>query len=329
MTPTTVSETLTAPTNRSDLREPGQVLAIDIGGTKMAVGIVASDGSVVTSSRTPTPPGADGETIWGALVAAIETLPGSDNVTAVGVGCGGPMQWPSGEVSPLNIPGWRGFPLRQRLQDRYPELTVRLHNDAVCFAAAENWRGAGVGVNDMLGIVVSTGVGGGLVVGGRLVDGHSGNGGHIGHVVVEPEGPPCPCGGRGCLEAVARGPAIAAWAVAHGWVSSGDGSARALADDARSGDRAALAAFERAGRAVGIAIASTSALLDLPLVVIGGGLAQTGELLFGPLRAAVAEYARVEFLRDLRVVPAGLGQDAGLVGAAALVLRGDRYWSAS
>ena len=223
--------------------------------------------------------------------------------------------------------------MRERLQSRFAGRTVRLHNDAVCFAAAEHWQGAAVGVDNMLGMVVSTGVGGGLVLAGRLIDGQTGNAGHIGHIVVDPLGPACPCGGRGCLEAIARGPAVAAWAVAHGWQPSGDGSARNLADDARAGDRAgsavAVAAFERAGHAVGVAIASTAALLDISIVVIGGGLAQSGDLLFTPLRRAFDEYGRMDFLRDLLVVPAGLGQDAGLVGAAALVLNGDRYWSTS
>ena len=307
----------------------GSVLAIDIGGTKMAVGIVAADGHVITRSRTPTPPAADGETIWSALLQAIEAMPGVAEVSAIGVGCGGPMVWPAGEVSPLNIPGWRGFPLRQRLADTFGELPVRLHNDAICFAAAENWKGAGVGVDNMLGMVVSTGVGGGLVLAGRVVDGNSGNGGHVGHIVVEPDGPSCPCGGRGCLEGIARGPAVAAWAVEHGWQPIGEVTARALADDARAGNEIAIRAFDRAGRAVGIAISSTAALLDLALVVVGGGLAQTGELLFAPIRAAIADHAKVDFLRDLTVVPATLGDDAGLIGAAALVLAGDRYWSSS
>ena len=303
------------------------VLAVDVGGTKLAVGLVTPDGRVVAQSRTPTP--GDGEAIWSALVALIDVLPDVDQVAAIGVGCGGPMVWPAGDVSPLNMPAWHGFPLRSRLQARFPGVSVRLHNDAPCLAAAEHWIGAGVGVDNMLGMVVATGVGSGLIADGRLINGNSGNAGHIGHVVVDPAGPPCSCGGRGCLEAIARGPALVAWARSHGWQPSGDGSAGALADDARRGDAAAAAAFARAGRAVGIAIASSAALLDLSLVVIGGGVAQSGELLFAPLRAALAEFARIEFLRGLRVVPAALGQDAGLVGAAALVLNGERYWSPS
>lgn len=305
----------------------GPVLAVDVGGTKLAVGLVAADGRVIAQSRTPTP--VEGQAIWSALVALIDALPGVDQVAAVGVGCGGPMSWPAGEVSPLNMPAWRGYPLRARLQSRFPAVPVRLHNDAPCLAAAEHWIGAGVGIDNMLGMVVATGVGGGVIVDGRLVNGASGNAGHIGHVVVDPAGPRCSCGGRGCLEAIARGPALAAWAMTQGWQPSGDGSAKALADDARLGHPVAAAAFERAGRAVGIAVASSAALLDLSMVVIGGGVAQSGELLFAPLRAAVAEFARVEFVRELRVVPSALGLDAGLVGAAALVLNGDRYWSPS
>jgi glucokinase len=303
------------------------VLAVDMGGTKIAVGIVDPDGHVLVRTRTPTPTAHDAEVVWSALINAIDALPDVGGVAAVGVGCGGPMVWPAGRVSPLNIPAWRGFPLRERIEARFPHLPVRVHNDAACFAAGEHWRGAGRGVDDMLGMVVATGVGAGLVMDGRLVDGRTGNAGHIGHVVIDSAGPPCTCGGRGCLEAIARGPALAAWAVQNGWRASGDGSARALADDARGGDPIAVAAFARAGRAIGIALASTASLLDLALVVVGGGVVQAGELLLAPVRRALGEHSGVEFLRDLKVVPSGLGLDAGLVGAAALVLDGPHYWS--
>ncbi|PZG07395.1 ROK family protein, partial [Nonomuraea aridisoli] len=190
------------------------ILAIDIGGTKMAAGLVTRDGTVVTSRRATTPQGADAETLWRTLTDLIAPLGG--DVEGVGVGCGGPMTWPDGEVSPLNIPGWRRFPLRARLTALFPGLPVRVHNDAVCLAIAEHWKGAGQGTRDMLGMVVSTGVGGGLILGGRLVHGRTGNAGHIGHVVVEPDGGPrCGCGGHGCLEAVARGPALTTWAVSY------------------------------------------------------------------------------------------------------------------
>lgn len=305
----------------------GPVLAIDVGGTKLAAGLVDGDGVVLRAGRRPTPVTTDGEVVWSVLTDLVDGVLAGEQVSAVGVGCGGPMRWPAGEVSPLNIPGWRGFPLRHRLRERFPGVAVRLHNDAVCLAVAEHWRGAARGHADALGMVVSTGVGGGLVLGGRLVDGASGNAGHVGHVVVDPDGPDCSCGGRGCLEAVASGPRVAAWAVGQGW--RGGGTARDLAADAMAGDAVAVAAFARAGRALGIGIASAAALCDLSVVVLGGGVVQAGPLVLEPLRAALREHAVMGFTRDLPVVPAALGQEAGLVGAAALVLAGDTYWSAT
>ena len=161
--------------------------------------------------------------------------------------------------------------------------------------------------------------------GDRVAAGRTGNAGHIGHVVVDPEGPRCGCGGRGCLEAIARGPALAAWAREHGWTGT-DG--RELAESARAGDDVALAAFARAGRAIAIAVAGAATTLDLSLVVIGGGIAAAGDMLFSPLREELRDRARLDFVRDLRVAPAALGEQAGLIGAAALVLAGDRYWPA-
>jgi glucokinase len=297
------------------------VLAIDIGGTKMAAAIVDDDGVVVRRDRTPTV-SADP---WPGFVTMLDRLVDGETIDGVGIGCGGPMTWPVGEVSPLNIPGWRDFPLRARLAERYPGVPVRLHNDAVAFAAAEHWRGAAQGVDNMIGMVVSTGVGGGIVSSGRILDGATGNAGHIGHCVADPQGPMCACGARGCLEAIARGPATVAWARERG-SDAEDGPA--LAQRAAEGDEIALAAFARSGDAVGRVIAWCSALLDLQMVVVGGGLSQSGPPLWDPLLAAVREHAVLPFLTDLRVVPPALGGDAGLIGAAALVLAGDRYWSA-
>ncbi|MGR6914546.1 ROK family protein [[Actinomadura] parvosata] len=509
------------------------ILAVDVGGTKMAAGLVAHDGTVTATRRVATPQGADAETLWQTLADLIAPL--APAAEGVGVGCGGPLTWPEGTVSPLNIPGWRGFPLRARLAALLPGLPVRLHNDAVCLAVAEHWRGAGRGSTDMLGMVVSTGVGGGLILDGRLHHGRTGNAGHIGHVVVEPAGGPrCGCGGHGCLEAIARGPALVTWALSHGWTpgtasaaspnatprdgtdhetalgsavlrdsaagggaepaaalrgtadgggagpaaalrglpdgdgagaaaalrgspdgggagaaaalrglpdgggagaaaalsgsasgggagagapmrdvtepgavgagagvreAAGDGSdavdaamrelaeagaleagavvgrgagcdapragsamggvcaesrpgaaggarakgraeaaangpyaedravtARQLAADARAGDVVAARAMRRAGWALGVALASVTHLCDLDVITIGGGLSQAGEPLFGPLEEALREHARMGFARHVRVLPAALGQDAGLVGAAALLLAAGTYW---
>lgn len=315
------------------MAQQGPVAAIDIGGTKIAVGVVEPGGRLFAAARAQTPRELDAEQFWRTLEALTSQVLDTAGLaptalSGIGCGCGGPMEWPAGKVSPLNIPAWRSFPLRDRLADRFPGMPVRLHNDAICMAAGEHWRGAGRGRRDMLGMVISTGIGGGLVLDGRLVNGATGNGGHVGHVVVEPEGPPCVCGGKGCLEAIARGPALVAWAQQQGWrPGRRDMTARELADDAARGHPVGIAALRRAGRAIGIAIASATHLCDLEVVAIGGGLAQAGAPLFGPVDEAVRTYARLDFARDVRVVPAGLGQDAGLIGAAALIFAADRYWA--
>jgi glucokinase len=307
------------------------VLAIDIGGTKLAASLVDSEGRVTNYARVPTPADIDGEGVWRTLEALLDKVladGGHPELAGVGVGCGGPMEWPSAEVSPLNMPAWRGFPLRERLSARYPGLPVRVHNDAICVAIGEHWRGAGRGRDNVLGMVVSTGVGGGLVLGGRLIDGASGNAGHIGHVVVDPTGPDCECGGIGCLEAIARGPGLVAWAQREGWRPEATVTGIDLADDARRGHPIASAAMERAGRALGIAIASATHLCDLEVVAVGGGLSQAGTLLFDPLEEAFRRHARMHFAREVRVVPTALGQMAGLVGAAALIYEAEHYWNA-
>jgi glucokinase len=325
---------MTEHSTATSLGSTDPVLAIDIGGTKIAVGVIDSDGIVITSDRGPTlaSPDDDAEAIWDRLHELCERVlerAGGPALQGVGVGCGGPMTWPHGAVSPLNMPAWRGFPLRSRLRKAYPGLPVRVHNDAIAVVVAEHWKGAGRGVPNMLGMVVSTGVGGGLVLGGRLIDGATGNAGHVGHIVVDPDGPLCGCGGHGCVEAIARGPALAEWAHAQGWRANDPAAtARELADDARAGDKLAVAAFERAGRAVGMGIASAVATCDVSRIVVGGGISQVGPLLFDPLEDAFREYARMDFTKGATVGAASLDQNAGIVGAAAFILAGDRYWSA-
>ncbi len=319
----------------------GPALVADIGGTKIAAGVAGPSGDLISSTRVATPRDTDSEQLWRTLervmvealrLAGLDDADGLSGLSGLGCGCGGPMEWPSGRVSPLNIPVWRDFPLRDRLAERFgrgPSPRVRVHNDAICMAAAEHWRGAGRGCRNMLGMVISTGVGGGLILDDHLVEGGSGNAGHIGHVVVDPvSGPPCGCGGRGCLEAIARGPALARRAQLAGWrPDEPDATARDLAQDAAHGDPLALGALRQAGRAIGIAIASATSLCDLEVVSVGGGLSQAGEPLFGPVREALGEHAGLDFARGVRVVPAALGQAAGLVGAAALIFAADRYWA--
>jgi glucokinase len=311
---------------------PDCVLALDVGGTKLAAATVDLTGHVQRREQVPTQPTAhgEGEALWSTVVGLIDEICDGEPVVGVGVGCGGPMRWPEGLVSPLNLPAWRDFPLRARLQQRFPDVTVRVANDAVAMAVGEHWRGAGQSSQGFLGIVVSTGVGGGLVLDGQVRHGMTGNAGHIGHVVVDPIGPVCGCGGRGCLEAIARGPAVVQWAVDRGWAPAADRPAdgRSLLADARAGNDIAIAAFERAGTALGVAVASAVHLLELDVVAVGGGLSSAGDLLLAPARAAFARHARLEFAARCRIVEAALGGDAGLIGAAALVGCGDRYWPA-
>jgi glucokinase len=298
-------------------------LAVDIGGTKIAVGLVDPAGELVHTFVEPTPKDHDAEHVWDVLdrmiVDAAATAKGA--IRAVGIGSAGPIDASAGTVSPVNIASWRGFPLRDRVAGAIPDVPVQLAGDAICMALGEHWRGAGRGARFMLGMVVSTGVGGGLVLDGKPYHGRTGNAGHVGHVVVELDGQPCPCGGHGCVETVASGPWMTRWALANGWDGPVDADAVVLAEAAEAGDPAALKAFHRGATALAAMIASVGAVCDLDLVVLGGGAARAGPLLFDPLRAALANYAGLSFIRDLRVVPAALGGNAGLIGAAALVSR--------
>ena len=275
----------------------------------MAVGLVSRDGLVVRQAQIPTPRTGSSETLFAALAQAITGVLGegpshageqrADPVVVCGVGCGGPMSLAEGRVSPLNIPAWQGFPLQERLRD-LTGLSVSVDNDAKALALGEGWMGAARGRSDFLAMVVSTGVGGGIVLDGRLLDGASGNAGHVGHVVVEPEGRRCSCGARGCLEAEASGSAIA--------VITG-----------RPPSEAPPEIIERAGRMVGRAVGSVSNLLDLEITVVAGSVALGfGSPFFAAANAELRERARLSFSKSGRIVPAGLGARAPLVGAGAV-----------
>jgi len=296
------------------------VLAVDIGGTKIAGALVDRGGAVRREVRVATPTDHP-ERTWRAVVDVVEQVLRGEPVAGVGIACAGPVDAAAGTASPINVPAWRGFPLRDRVCELLPGVPVELAGDGACMALGEHWLGAGRGSRFMVGLVVSTGVGGGLVLDGRPFGGRSGNAGHIGHVVVEPGGEPCSCGGRGCAETVAGGPRLVAWARRQGWQGPENADAAHLAAAASVGEELPRAAFERAGRAVGLAIAAAAALCDLDLAVVGGGVAQAGDLLLGPVRRTVAEHCGLSYLGGLRVEPARLGGLAGLVGAAALVLR--------
>ncbi|MBS1691311.1 MAG: ROK family protein [Actinobacteria bacterium] len=294
-------------------------LALDIGGTKVAAGLVDPDGTLVHDAARPTPDG-DAEALWEVAETLIGEALGvaGGRVHGAGIASAGPIDVPGGTVSPINITAWQRFPIVDRVAGLVG-APVRLGGDGLCMALGERWRGAGQGARFMLGMVVSTGVGGGLVLDGAPYDGRTGNAGHVGHIVVDTDGGPCSCGGRGCVETIAGGPRMARWARDHGWAAPPHADAKELAAAAAAGDPVAVRAFRRGATAVAAMIASVGAVCDIDLVVVGGGVARSGDLLFGPLREALDLYAGLDFLRGLRVVPAELGGDAGLVGAAALV----------
>jgi glucokinase len=278
------------------------VLAVDIGGTKLAAGLVDGNGRILVRAVAPTPRTDDAEVVFAALIRLLDELgPGRTEAEACGIGSGGPMTAGGETLTPVHIPAWQRFPLRRRMEEA-SGLPVFVDNDAKAVALAEGWVGAAVGVGAYIGMVVSTGIGGGIVLDGDLLEGQAGNAGHIGHVVVEPDGRACFCGGQGCLEGEASGRAIEAIT----------GRAPAGA----SGD-----VIHRTGMLVGRAVASVANLLDLQLAVVAGSVALGfGPPFFAAAQAEIDARARLDFARGTRIRPAGLGADAPLVGAAAVAL---------
>ncbi|WP_432150175.1 ROK family protein [Streptomyces sp. bgisy029] len=301
------------------------VAALDIGGTKIAGALVDGDGNLLVRAQRPTPAREGAEAVMGAVDEVLGELTASplwERTGSAGIGSAGPVDAAAGTVSPVNVPGWRDFPLVERVQKTIGGLPVALVGDGVAMTAAEHWLGAARGYDNALCLVVSTGVGGGLVLGGSLHPGPSGNAGHIGHISVDLDGDLCPCGARGCVERIASGPNIARRALEGGWLPGPDGdtTAAAVAAAARAGDPVAIASYERAAQALAAGIAATATLVEIDIAVIGGGVAGAGDALFAPLRRSLGDYATLSFVRGLTVAPAVMGTDAGLVGAAAAAI---------
>ena len=311
------------------------VLALDVGGTKLAAGLVRLDGTVAHQHSAPTRGQGSADDLFADLIGLCERVlavggAAPADLAGVGVGCGGPMLYPEGRVSPLNIPAWRGFPLRASIEARFGRPAL-VDNDAKALALGEHWVGAGQGAGCLLGMVVSTGVGGGIVDNGRLVHGALGNAGHVGHVIAFRDGPPCVCGACGCVEAVASGTGLAKRArvaQAAGRLPSlpANPTGADVVNAAKRGEPTASRLVEEAGMAVGRGIAAAAVLLDLDRVVIGGSVALgAGDLLLSPLRRELAGDARIEFARDrVEVRLSDLGVTAALAGAAAVLLRSGR-----
>ena len=279
----------------------GAYLAVDVGGTKLAVGIVTTDGELVSRNQVPTPTAG----VWDALAALIESqLRATDlEIVACGIGTGGPMSADGASVSTLHIGEWRNFNLRQHLR-KIIRCDTYIYNDAQALVLGEHWRGAAAGVSNVIGMVVSTGVGGGVICDGQLLRGRLGNAGHIGHVIVEPDGRACACGSRGCLEAHASGLSIAA--------ITGSPAAQATPE-----------VVAQVGTLIGRALASVAAVVDSQLAVIGGSVALGfGAPFFAAAQHEIDARSGLDFIKGLRVVPVGLGDESPLIGAAAVARHG-------
>jgi glucokinase len=277
-------------------------VVVDIGGTKMAVGLMTMHGELIDREQCPVDPDLNANALYATLDVMVQSQleRARDHhqlrPVAVGIGSAGPLTPNGEEVSPLNIAAWRRFPLRQRMEES-SGLPVYADLDAKALALAEGWLGAAMGKENFLAMVVSTGVGGGIVLNGQLLDGASGNAGHVGHIVVEPNGRRCACGSRGCLEAEASGPSI-------------------LAITGRPPTEPTYEIMQRTGRLVGTAVASVCNLLDLDLVVIGGSVALGfGATFFNSAQEALDEHS---------MLSARLGDRGPLIGAGAVAVRGIR-----
>lgn len=301
-------------------------LAVDLGGTKVEAALVDPDGRLLDGSRHRRPTGAASTSdrlataVTDAVRDALAVLPVDATLIGAGIGSAGPIAGTTGNVSPLNLAAWRNYPLGALVAEQLPGLPVTLRMDGICIALAEVWMGAAQGESNVMGMIVSTGIGGGLILGGRVIAGPTGNAGHIGHVAVAGFDDPCACGARGCLEAIASGPRTVAWARDHGF--SGE-TGEQLAAAAAAGDAIARAAVERSATAVGRAIASASALVDLDIVAIGGGFSHVSVDYIALVGTTVAHHSDFGFVTKTRVVASGLSGEGPLVGAAALVHRAD------
>ena len=296
-------------------------LGVDVGGTKIAIALV--DGELSVTERIEVPSFAtDGFELWGRIAeATTEILSKADReIVGIGIGSAGPIYPIPGTVSPVNIPVWRDFPLVKCFRDVFQIDRVTLHGDAMALAHAEHKIGAGVGSRNMLGVVVSTGIGGGLILDNELFEGETGNTSYFGHSSIDFQGKNCACGRIGCVEAYASGPNMVELAKELGWQGTSD-SFIDVAAAARSGDAFALQAIETGSKALAVGLINFVGSLDIGHIVIGGGVAQAGDIYWDPLMKHIrAESEFYGFLHDLKVSPAKLTTDAGLIGAALGVL---------
>lgn len=295
-------------------------LALDLGGTKLEAALVRDDGSVLAVSRNRRPTGrAASPAVLDAALAsvvahALAHLPEDAGFAGVGIGSAGPIDLVAGTINPVNMPQLHGYALAEAAQRTAAavlgrdDFETRFRHDGGCIALGEAWIGAAAGTRASMSIVVSTGVGGGIVVDGALLGGASGNAGHLGQLVI----------GDVTLEQIASGPASVAWARGQGWTGE---TGEDIARDAAEGDRIARAAVERSAETVGLGLANASTLLDLEMIAISGGFSRVSDDYVDLVAAALKRTAVLPYAQATRVVRSGLSDEGPLVGCAALILR--------
>jgi glucokinase len=305
------------------------LVGVDLGGTLIRAAVATGPATHGEPARRPTPAAAGPDAVLDAVAAAVRDAAAGAQPDGVAIGIPGPLDPVGGVVYDApNLPGWEGLPVAELLQRRLG-CKVAIQNDARLAGFAEWTTGAGTGTRNFVFVTVSTGVGGCLILDGELYTGSAGTAGEVGHQQASLDGPKCAEGHPGCLEGIASGTAIAhraKAAIAAGEATSlagqsDDLDARAVETAARAGDQLSKRLFDEAGHALGRAIGGLINVLSPEVVAIGGGLSQSGDLLFVPLRAAMPEIAFAVPLSRCRLLPAALGTDAGLVGATAWAVR--------
>jgi glucokinase len=305
------------------MRDP--VLVVDIGGTKIACAIALPDGRVESIEIEPTRAAEGGDAILQRVIALAHSVRQTSQITpsAVGVGTAGDVNPLTGTISyaTATIPNWLGLRIRARMQSAL-SLPTFVDNDGNVMALGETMFGAGRGQQTIVGITVGTGIGGGIVIDGRIYRGAKGFAGRIGHIIVDFENrQPCACGGAGCLEAYAAAvPMIADFAQRAGMSVEGIG-VKEIAAFAVAGNGIAQGVIQRGAFFLGVGIASLLNVMNPDVVIVGGGVAQIGETYFAEVRRVVRERAQPS-VRDTPIVPAELGTKAVLVGAAELAWQG-------
>jgi glucokinase len=301
------------------------MIAVDIGGTHIRVAAYSPE-NITPLAHHRTRSHADQPGVYDRLVQAIESMLPPGKLDAIGIASPGPLDPHTGTIlATPNIPEWRNFPLASNLAKHFG-VPVHMDNDANMAGLAEWKYGAGKGHHDVVYLTVSTGIGGGVIVRDQLLQGFHGLGAELGHMIIDPNGPPCGCGKNGHVESFCSGPAIARYVseqINAGQSSSlpsqGQLTAAQVADAAREGDALAVSAFACAGHYLGIAVANYLAIFDPSIVVFGGGVSQVGELLFKPFEESLKKYTfHPHYLDNLVIAKAALGDDAGLLGALAL-----------